>query len=137
MLLRKHPKPLHSESTMVRVDKEEFFMSGSPKELTEGISTMFDDKNLGRFVEDAAKRLLSIYMVQCDDIYGQWLLVRGSGKGLPHSGALVDCAFWLRAEQNFVNNTKIVGERGMLMYTRLKDDAFFLVNDGTIAPSGA
>lgn len=128
-VLRTYPTPLHPDATMVRVHMEEFFMSGCPRELTEGISTRFEDSDLGRFVEDAGNWMLSIQMVRCDEICGQWAVVRGSGMGLPHNGALVDCAFWLRAEHNFTDDTNIVSSSGILLYKRIKDDAFFLVND--------
>ena len=118
----------------MRVDIEDFFMSGTVDDL---VSTTIPLIPLCRrdTVRKALTFLLNHQYVVSDLIPERtYKVVKGTGIGLRHSGAVADASFFTLVEHDFVTDDmqdRLELSYGVSHYFRFKDDIFFVAAERT------
>lgn len=119
---------------LMRVDIEDFFMSGTVHDLVSTTVPMIPHSRRDTF-RRALTFLLSHQYVVSDLIPERtYKVVKGTGMGLRHSGAVADASFFTLVEHDFV--TEDMDDRlnlsyGISHYFRFKDDIFFVAAQRT------
>ena len=115
------PKATHR---FCKLDVQHFFMSGESFEIAQLISTLFDDPNLKSLVYDTVFFLLDSQFVYCKHNQQTYKVSKGSGMGLPHSGATSECALLSKE----IPLMKLLHTYGIDYYGRFKNDISIIYN---------
>lgn len=110
------------------IDVEEFFMSGAPSELCSLVKGHWNQEAL------SCLRHATYFFLDCQYVISKyhlgklWKVVRGSGMGLPHSGALADLCLHNVAEDILISKSR-VESASIRAYMRFKDDILTLFHN--------
>ena len=117
-LMQVKAKPSHR---FCKMDVEHFFMSG------ELCASLFQfDPVLQALIYDIAFLLLSNQFVEDKTHHNMYKVHKGSGMGLPHSGAVAESALLAGAELALIRD---LAAYHVDLYLRFKDDIFILFDD--------
>lgn len=58
-----------------------------------------------------------------------WRVTRGTGMGLPHSGAVSDSALFQLAEAGWAANSRVMTRHKVVAWLRFRDDIWAVGND--------
>lgn len=111
--------------SMWRLDVAEFFMSGNAETLSATTCNAFQKPGQREAIKYAIEFLLDHQWVKSKFLgeSRRWHVTKGSGMGLPHSGAVADACFWSLCEDGFIiNNKQYLEGCGVKLYLRFKDD---------------
>ena len=114
---------------LMRVDIEDFFMSGTVEDLVSTTTPLIPYGKREVFRRALAFLLNHQYVVS--DIIPEhtYKVVRGTGMGLRHSGAVADASFFTLVEHDFATDDmedRLHISYGISHYYRFKDDIFFV-----------
>ena len=119
---------------LMRVDIEDFFMSGTVDELVSTTIPLIP-RCRRNTVRKALTFLLNHQHVVSDLITERtYKVVKGTGMGLRHSGAVADASFFTLVEHDFVTEDmqdRLELSYGISHYFRFKDDIFFVAAQRT------
>ena len=104
-----------------KFDIKHFYMSGEPHVLASLCSKAFNDLAWRDAVYDAVFLLLDAQTLNTP--YGVHKVIRGSGMGLCHSGAVAELAFYVGGEQKLISQ---LGALEIALFKRFKDDIIML-----------
>ena len=125
-LSKLEPLPQHK---FAKFDVKHFYMTGTSTELGELASksyTNHDDPPLRDLVQETILFLLEHQQVLDKSSNSLVKVTRGSGMGLPHSGAIAESALLNGGEQNALLQ---MTELGIDFYARFRDDIFVIFRD--------
>lgn len=126
---------LTKDTWMVRVDLKDFFMSGDAQTLAKNCALCMEleyGQNAARLIEDSVLQLCEYQYVSSSEVSGRlWRVTRGSGMGLPHSGAVSDATLWWLGERQWATNKHIQAAHSVDGWWRFRDDIFILGRDMT------
>ena len=119
---------LNDKHWLVKIDVKDFFYSGSTQQLTEDVLKIWETSNITPARRAALEALLNHQMVRGRrwPEEGAYLLTKGTGMGLPHSGEVADAAYWQKCEKWFTK-PEVAKKLGIALYMRFKDDSLLLV----------
>ena len=118
-------KPILEKYVMVKMDIDDFFMSGDHESLTKESSRLFEDRDWRRLMIETISFLLFHQYIESPLIRGSVFMVKvGSGMGLPSSGAISNACL-LQAEREWPLSME--GSIHLKMYGRFKEDIFALI----------
>jgi hypothetical protein len=116
-------------SFMARIDAKHFYMSGTIHQLIESSVQIIPDPKTKEFAIRVAFFLLHNQFIQSSHCpHRIWRVVRGSGQGLGHSGAIADAAFFICVERRWTLSSRVCDAFGILSYLRFKDDIWIAGN---------
>ena len=127
---------LSGNSVLVRIDVEEFFMSGSVEQLLNSTSNLVPHNVKGVYMT-ALRFLLSHQYVVSDLLPDEvHRVILGTGMGMRHSGSVADASFYHQAEARFIYNKRgvwaidydFLKRWGVSHYFRFKDDLFLVAD---------
>ena len=114
---------------MVRIDIKEFYMSGSPEQLSELACRILPCGPRRDLARKVAYFLLHNQFIMSNRLEGGlWRVIQGSGQGQQHSGAIADACFLVLVDQ-WVRGPNIDRAFALREYTRFKDDVFIVLAD--------
>jgi hypothetical protein len=128
---------LRPNQLMVKVDVKDFFMSGTPSELTKPIleslpTTTGEQRTYNTLLSNVLDFLLENQYIcspfSKDKVYQ---VIKGTGMGLFHSGDLADTALYFLSESKWACNPDIQIGHGIDAFYRFKDDIFCIVDSST------
>ena len=94
---------VHDQHFMVRVDIEEFYMSGECAEVAADASRLFAERSPRELMPEVLEFLLGNQYIESDLLPERlWHVQLGSGMGMRHSGAVSDAALFVKCEQLFL-----------------------------------
>ena len=118
------------DDRLVRIDLSHFFMSGDLVSLSDGASTVEPCASKRALVRATLDFLLYEQFITSKHHAGRtWRVVKGSGMGLTHSSAVVDCCLFTLAEKNWAVCPDVQLAHGVKMFVRLRDDIFTVASD--------
>lgn len=128
--------PLHTSQEVAKVDVKDFFMSGSPDELLTPIleslpTSSTQELRYRNLLKEVAEFLLENQYISSrvlgdDRVY---LVTRGTGMGLIHSGELADVSLYLKAERPWATDAQVMERHYVNTLFRFKDDILVFLND--------
>ena len=113
---------------MIRIDFDNFFMSGSPSDLTRLASTLIA-ADIRPVFSRALRFLLDHQYIKCQWSHGLWRAVMGSGMGLRHSSVVCDAAVVALIERKFAVHPAAQAKFAILAWWRFRDDVFVVSAD--------
>ncbi len=123
-----------SDQFMVKVDVKDFFMSGTPSELTTPIVDSLPTATLKQRTYKLLLLNVLDFLLENQYICSHYCpeevfnVVEGTGMGLLHSGDLADAALFFLAEFQWACNPKVQSDHGIAALFRFKDDIICFVN---------
>jgi len=91
---------VHDQHFMVRVDIEEFYMSGDCAGVAADASLIVNERGSRALMREVLEFLLGNQYIESDLLPGRLRHVQlGSGMGMRHSGAVSDAALFVKCEQ--------------------------------------
>ena len=115
---------------MVRIDINDFFMSGKIEDLVNFGCSVITCTETRALAEKVASFLLRHQLVRSDLLPGRcWRVRLGSGMGLRHSAALCDAVLYVLSERGFALNRVARTAMGIVEYVRFRDDIFIVGNN--------
>lgn len=119
-------------AVIIGADIKDFFMCGSPGELTLDVSDVVKIilKKFKPSVEILLRCLLQSQRIVAPDCVDMWAVQHGSGMGMLMSGDVSDAAFFSRVETQTIVHQRCRQALGILRYSRYKDDIVFVVDHG-------
>jgi hypothetical protein len=125
--------PRH-EHFFLKVDLQDFFMSGSPDELKADCCANICDSQLRHIVSESILLLLDGQYVMSPLLENRiFRVAKGSGMGLVHSGDLCDLALCNRAELCWAAAAAVWARHAVDGFWRFRDDSLTLARDGRLA----
>ena len=118
------------DDRLVRIDHSHFFMSGDLVSLSDGASIVEPCASKRALMRATLDVLLYEQFITSKHHVGRtWRVVKGSGMGLTHSSAVVDCCLFTLAEKNWAVCPDVQLAHGVKMFVRLRDDIFTVASD--------
>ena len=115
-----------SETTLIRVDVKEFYMSGNAETLSQEASKLVPPGPRRELIREVAEWLLmNQYIVSREITDRTWRVQLGSGMGQQHSGALADACFWSLVD-TWILSRNVCKAFNIGLYLRFKDDLLFV-----------
>ena len=109
-----------------KLDVKHFYMSGTSVELADLAASAFEETNLYRLVKESILFLLEHQEVVDKSSNTRVKVCRGSGMGLPHSGAIAELALLQGGE---IPALKHMHDLHIVFYARFKDDILIVFSD--------
>ena len=111
----------------VKLDVRDFYMTGTPSELTNSIKSLFPVGPRCKLLCEAVEFLLSSEYVVSKLVPGRvFRVVRGSGMGHRHSGCIADCSFFALGKRDFAAKAQVLECFGVKRYYRYRDDVLMI-----------
>jgi len=118
--------PFAADALFAKVDIKHFFMTGECGEISELASAPFEFQPVHPLLRRSCYFLLDSQYILVPTTGGSLKVIKGSGMGLPHSGACSECAFLSGAEASLLRDLSYYS---VLFYARFKDDIFIIYRD--------
>ena len=113
-------------SKFAQLDIQHFFMTGEEHELSELASRPFKGKPLYDLLRNSILFLLQAQFVHVKHTNQTLRVIKGTGMGLPHSGAVAETAFYSAGEAELLQSRHL---HGISLYARFKDDVIIIYRD--------
>ena len=125
---RVQAKPEHR---LLRLDIKDFFMSGSAGNIIGSLKdTLPNDTPRSNTILEVLDLLLEAQFIETKIIPREiYIVEKGTGMGLPHSGDVADTSFYSLAEESWVHNLATRTKCSIVAYWRFKDDIFFILEN--------
>jgi hypothetical protein len=117
-----------------RLDVQDYFLSGSSSDLCLDSTQEVLPIRKKLVLQRALRFILDRQLVTSLDSEGNQIVLqveRGSGMGLPHSGAVADTSLRNLMEKGFVDSPSILARYDIYAYYRFKDDIFIIAKTRT------
>ena len=118
---------INEKGCLIKLDVKDFYLSGDQSFIAKTVAGSFDDSQVSAFMQEALSCILDNQYVRNDfgdgviDIYK---VVRGSGIGMKHAGALSDWLLYLVLERWLLSSE---WSRKIRRYMRFRDDILMVV----------
>ncbi len=118
----------------IKVDIREFYMTGSPRQITDSILELLHGHSAGqkRLLRRATKLLLNHQYVSHPITCELFQVIIGTGMGLPHSGEFANGSLYQTMESSNISHS-VLNNFQVRRYWRYRDDALILANSEIIA----
>jgi hypothetical protein len=117
-----------------RLDVQDYFLSGSSADLCLDSTQEVLPLSKKLVLQRALRFILDRQLVTSLDSEGKQVVLqveRGSGMGLPHSGAVADTSLRNLMEKGFVDSPAILARYDIYAYYRFKDDILIIAKNRT------
>ena len=118
-----------TDLTFVKIDVDDFFMTGEHSELIR-LSCEAVDAHWRPLYRAALRLALSSQYITNDGDLFQ--VVVGAGMGVMYSGDLCDLVFYWGTERGLLDNNNILRKLGIVQYMRYKDDILILCDNDVV-----
>jgi hypothetical protein len=118
--------PCSPEDKFCKLDVKHFFMSGTPTELSQLSSDVFEGEPIHGILKESSWFLLDNQHVVDKSTGKVYKVQKGSGMGLSHSGAIAELALYMGAERRML---QVLPRYNIVFYGRFKDDILIIFRD--------
>ena len=118
------PSEYRSSCMFCKLDVEDFYMRGSPAQLSSGLFEHLGTKTK-RVCQDMIHHILSSQYVSLDNDE-VFHVTQGSGMGQIISGDVADVKFYNLVEKSFASSQIIQQQNNVWLYARYRDDIFIV-----------
>ena len=117
------------DTTFIKLDVKDFFMTGKHHEIIEGCAGHVDPK-YERSFRDMCSFILSSQFVKPGFADRAWQVREGTGMGLSCSGDLSNILLWTKMEKGFVDDLEVKTKYMIWAYMRYMDDIWIAARTG-------
>ena len=118
----------------VKVDFKDFYMSGEPKQIADDVTCREPELQSRTLFRDAVLILLESQFLEAEAVAERlFLVIKGSGMRLVHSGFLTDLALANKAEVNWAASKHVREQHGIKGGWRFRDDSLWVCTNATLA----